>query len=146
MAERNLCVIHSCRRVVNGEGALGAEDGLFNVLHSRNPAGGILSGTQMLVEAILGSASTAEIKGSNPLADPIQGQVSRKNKSLFPAIFTVFRWRFSRFANLSKQICSDRRKQCNHASFRQTSQSRFGLNSWRRRKGFFIPFLNRPVE
>jgi len=148
MAERNLCVIHSCRRVVKGEGALGAEDGLFNMLwiRSQNPADGILSGTQMLVEAIPGSASTAEIKGSNPLTDPIQGQVSRKNNSLSPAIFTIFRWRLNRFPNRSKQVCSNRWKQCSHASFRQNSQSKFRLQFRRRRKRFLIPFLNYPLE
>ena len=138
MAERTLCVIHSCRRAVNGEGARGAGDGLVNLpwIRSHNPAGGILSGTQTLVEATPGRASTAEIKGSNPLTDPIQNQVSRKNNSLFPAIFPIFRRRFNRFPNRSKQFCSDRRKQCNLGAFRRNNQSRFRLDFWRRGKGF----------
>ena len=148
MAEITLCVIHSCRGAVNGEGARGAGDGLVNLpwIRSHNPTGGILSGTQTLVEATPGRASTAEIKGSNPLTDPIQDQVSRKNNSLFPAIFPIFRRRFNRFPNRSKQFCSNRWKQCNVGSFRRNNQSRFRLDFWRRGKGFLIPFVNHPLQ
>src|SRR5215510_6830610 len=110
IAERNLCAIHSCRGAVNGEGAFGACDGFANIPRTccHNPSGGTFFGTQMLVEATPGRASTAEIKGSKPLTDPIQGQVSRKNRNLFAAISTVFGGRFNRFPNRSKQFCSDR--------------------------------------
>ena len=146
MTERTLCVIHSCRRVVNGEAARGADDGLVNLpwIRFHNPAEGILFGTQTLVEATPGRASIAEIKGSNPLTDPIQGQVSRKNNSLFPAIFPIFRRRFNGFPNHSKQFCGDRWKQSNPGSFRR-DKSRFRLDLWRRGKAFVIQFVNHPV-